>query len=277
LEALWAAIGVSPGLALICVVLTPQVRPEKALCQARTTAQYGYGTETPAKPVTSTTPSECNGQSACIYHSGCWLIPSVFDVTYTPTADFVLSASDDGNVRIWKHNASDKIGPVSTKERQAIEYRKSLVDRWSSVKDVRSVKDRRHVPESIHNATKLKREMLEARNVKEDRRRKHTRAGKEKPKAERKSRSRICALELFADLQRPSSRSRSSAGQCVRPGCTIYPAYDTHRFRLLCTCIAALDWQSHSAYLLFLIVLLLLLFASSHDLYTVLAPLLWFF
>lgn len=113
--------------------------------------------------------------------------PSVFDVTYTPTADFVLSASDDGNVRIWKHNASDKIGPVSTKERQAIEYRKSLVDRWSSVKDVRSVKDRRHVPESIHNATKLKRDMIEARNVKEDRRRKHTRAGKEKPKAERKS------------------------------------------------------------------------------------------
>ena len=114
----------------------------------------------------------------------------IFDVNYTPTADFVLSASEDGNVRIWKSNASDKIGPVSTKERQAIEYRRSLVDRWSSVKDVRSVKDRRHVPESIHNATKLKREMIEARKVKEDRRRKHTRAGKEKPKAERKSESR---------------------------------------------------------------------------------------
>ena len=111
----------------------------------------------------------------------------MFDVNYTPTADFVLSASEDGNVRIWKSNASDKIGPVSTKERQAIEYRRSLVDRWSSVKDVRSVKDRRHVPESIHNATKIKRDMIESRKVKEDRRRKHTRAGKEKPKAERKS------------------------------------------------------------------------------------------
>jgi len=114
----------------------------------------------------------------------------VFDVTYTPTADFVLSASDDGNVRIWKSKASEKVGPVSTKERQAIEYRKSLVDRWASVKDVRSVKDRRHVPESIHHATKLKREMTESRKVKDDRRRKHTRAGKEKPKAERKSTSK---------------------------------------------------------------------------------------
>lgn len=163
----------------------------------------------------------------------------MFDVTYTPTADFVLSASDDGNVRIWKHNASDKIGPVSTKERQAIEYRKSLVDRWSSVKDVRSVKDRRHVPQSIHSATTLKREMLEARNVKEDRRRKHTRAGKEKPKAERKSESKSTLMSGYADVQRPSSRSRSELGWLEAAGCTIYHAYDTHYDPSLCTCIVA--------------------------------------
>ena len=131
---------------------------------------------------------------------------SVFDVNYTPTSDFVLSASDDGNVRIWKSQASDKIGPVSTKERQAIEYRKSLIERWSSVKDVRSVKDQRHVPQSIHTATKLKRDMLEARNVREDRRRKHTRAGKEKPKAERKSEM---MLEKPANGQRRSFESRN--------------------------------------------------------------------
>ena len=90
-------------------------------------------------------------------------------------------------MRIWKSNASEKIGPVSTKERQAIEYRKALIDRWATVKDVRSIKDRRHVPESIHKSNKIKSDMVEARKVKEDRRRKHTRAGQEKPKAERKS------------------------------------------------------------------------------------------
>jgi WD repeat and SOF domain-containing protein 1 len=111
----------------------------------------------------------------------------VFDVTFTPTADFILSASDDGNVRIWKSNASKKIGPVSTKERQSIEYRQKLVEKWSSTKEVRAVKDRRHVPGSIHSAVKLKRDMIEAGKVREERRRKHTRAGQEKPKAERKS------------------------------------------------------------------------------------------
>ncbi|KAL1409581.1 Protein sof1 [Vanrija albida] len=124
------------------------------------------------------------GKSRDVYHTK--RMQRVFDVTYTATADFVLSASDDGNVRIWKAKASQKLGPVSTKERQAMEYRQKLVEQWSTEKHVRSIKDQRHVPKSIHNATNLKREMIEAQKVKEDRRRKHSRAGKEKPKAERK-------------------------------------------------------------------------------------------
>jgi WD repeat and SOF domain-containing protein 1 len=112
---------------------------------------------------------------------------------------------------IWKSNASKKIGPVSGKERQAIEYRQKLVEKWSTSKDVRSVAERRFVPSSIHNTTKLKRDMIESQKVKEDRRRAHTRAGKEKPKAERKSESfRRNVRKLVADItQRLSSGSRS--------------------------------------------------------------------
>lgn len=113
----------------------------------------------------------------------------VFDVTYTPTSDFVLTASDDGNVRIWKSNASAKLGPISGTEKASIEYRQKLIEKWGAAGDVRSVNQRRHVPASIHNATNLKRDMIEARKVKDDRRRKHTREGREKPKAERKSES----------------------------------------------------------------------------------------
>lgn len=105
--------------------------------------------------------------------------------------------------RIWKSDASKKIGPVSTKERQAMEYRQKLVDKWSTTKDVRSVAERRFVPASIHNTTKLKRDMIEAQKTKEDRRRKHSRAGKEKPKAERKSgwtlATQTCCVDSYAD------------------------------------------------------------------------------
>ncbi|RXK40623.1 WD repeat and SOF domain-containing protein 1 [Tremella mesenterica] len=125
-----------------------------------------------------------SGKSRDVYHTK--RMQRVFDVAYTPTADFVLSASDDGNVRIWKSNASKKLGPVSTKERQAIEYREALIERWGTVGDVRAVHERRHVPSSVHSTIKLKRDMVESIKSKEDRRRKHSRAGLEKPKAERK-------------------------------------------------------------------------------------------
>lgn len=79
-----------------------------------------------------------------------------------------------------------------------MEYRQKLVEQWSTSKEVRNVAERRHLPASVHNAAQLKRDMIEARKVKEDRRRKHSRAGKEKPKAERKSKFFSFFFFLFA-------------------------------------------------------------------------------
>lgn len=54
----------------------------------------------------------------------------VFAATYTNDARFVLSGSDDGNVRIWKARASDRLGPTSTRDTAARQYRDKLRDRW---------------------------------------------------------------------------------------------------------------------------------------------------
>lgn len=49
---------------------------------------------------------------------------------FTADARFVISGSDDGNVRVWKAKASEKLGIITARERAAIEYRESLKDRW---------------------------------------------------------------------------------------------------------------------------------------------------
>lgn len=165
----------------------------------------------------STTPSECNGKLRFLLRRMQLMAVSLTSRTpQRPTLSSqpqktVMSGMSpilDGKARlissIWKSNASKKIGPISTKERQSIEYRQKLVEKWSTSKDVRSVAERRFVPASIHNTTKLKRDMIEAQKVKEDRRRSHTRAGKEKPKAERKSEYFLSVLRILADIvQRP--------------------------------------------------------------------------
>jgi len=62
----------------------------------------------------------------CTDVAACRVTSSIFSAD----ARFVLSGSDDGNVRIWKAKASDKLGVVTARERAAMEYRNSLKERW---------------------------------------------------------------------------------------------------------------------------------------------------
>ncbi|KAI0791559.1 WD40 repeat-like protein [Irpex lacteus] len=119
-----------------------------------------------------------------VYHTK--RMQRVTSTLFTADARFVLSGSDDGNLRMWKAKASDKLGIIDTRERAAMEYRDSLKERWKFDPQVGKISRTRHVPKPVHKAAQLKRTMLDARRVKEERRRKHTRAGENKPKAERK-------------------------------------------------------------------------------------------
>lgn len=58
---------------------------------------------------------------------------------FSGDARFVLTGSDDGNVRIWKAKASEKLGIITARERAAIEYRESLKNRWKMDSEVNKV------------------------------------------------------------------------------------------------------------------------------------------
>ena len=79
---------------------------------------------------------------------------------FSADARFVLSGSDDGNVRIWKARASDKLGIVTARERAAMEYRDSLKERWKM--DAQVGKVSRCVPVSLPGPTRFS--LVYARN-----------------------------------------------------------------------------------------------------------------
>ncbi|KAJ6466967.1 WD40 repeat-like protein [Mycena sanguinolenta] len=128
--------------------------------------------------------TEGRGHSPEVYHTK--RMQRVSSALFTSDARFVVSGSDDGNVRIWKAKAAERLGVITARERAAIEYRDSLKDRWKTDAEVGRVVRSRHIPKPVYQAGNLKRTMLEAQRVKEERRRKHTRVGESKPKAERK-------------------------------------------------------------------------------------------
>ncbi|KAI6026027.1 WD40 repeat-like protein [Pisolithus marmoratus] len=127
---------------------------------------------------------EGKGTRPEVYHTK--RMQRVLSTIFTADARFVVSGSDDGNVRIWKAKAHEKLGIITARERAAIEYRESLKERWKYDQEVGKISRTRHLPKAVHQAANLKQTMLEAQRVKEERRRKHTRAGDSKPKAERK-------------------------------------------------------------------------------------------
>ncbi|KAH6903107.1 snoRNA binding protein [Coprinopsis sp. MPI-PUGE-AT-0042] len=124
------------------------------------------------------------GGREVVYHTK--RMQRVTSTIYSADARFVLCGSDDGNVRIWKAKASEKLGIVTARERASMEYRDSLMKRWSVDKDVGKVMRTRHLPKAVYKTGQLKTTMLEAMRVKDERRRAHTRAGENKPAAEKK-------------------------------------------------------------------------------------------
>lgn len=69
------------------------------------------------------------GHSRDIYHTK--RMQRVFVTKWTPDSRYLISGSDDGNVRLWRANASKREGVKSARQRQAEEYNTKLVDRFS--------------------------------------------------------------------------------------------------------------------------------------------------
>ncbi|TIC04907.1 WD40 repeat-like protein [Wallemia mellicola] len=125
-----------------------------------------------------------HGRSSDCYHTK--RMQRLMNVQYSLDSKYVLTGSDDGNLRIWKARASEKIGQMDARERDRINYRDSLRERWSGVGEVRQVERRRNLPKAIRNASKLKKTMVDSQKTKEENSRLHTQAGQTKPKSEKK-------------------------------------------------------------------------------------------
>ena len=124
-----------------------------------------------------------SGHSRDVYHTK--RMQKVMGVRFSMDSRFILSASDEGNVRVWKAKAHDQLGPRDWRERRAGEYRESLKERYKHVAEVRHILKRRNTPKPVKKAQNVKRDMLSSRKQKEENRRKHSKGWQEKRKVER--------------------------------------------------------------------------------------------
>ena len=83
------------------------------------------------------------GKSKQCYHAK--RMQRVFTVDFTADSKFILSGSDDANVRIWKSNASAALGRSKPRQHRKQNYMDQLVKRYKHTKVVKSISQHQHV------------------------------------------------------------------------------------------------------------------------------------
>lgn len=96
-----------------------------------------------------------HGHSREIYHTK--RMQHVFQVKYSMDSKYVVSGSDDGNVRLWRARAWERSDVKSTREKNKLEYDDKLKERFKHMPEVRRISRHRHVPQVVKKAQEIKR------------------------------------------------------------------------------------------------------------------------
>ncbi|CCE63398.1 hypothetical protein TPHA_0E03080 [Tetrapisispora phaffii CBS 4417] len=94
------------------------------------------------------------GHSREVYHTK--RMQHVFQVKYSMDSKYIISGSDDGNVRLWRSKAWERSNVKSTREKNKLEYDEKLKERFKYMPEIRRISRHRHVPIVVKKAQEIK-------------------------------------------------------------------------------------------------------------------------
>lgn len=124
-----------------------------------------------------------SGRSREVYHTK--RMQRIFCVQWSSDATYLLSGSDETNIRLWKAEASKKLGKLRGREKIALNYASKLRERYRFHPAIRRIARHRHVPRMIYKALKERQVMLASQKRKQENIIRHSKPGSVKIKAER--------------------------------------------------------------------------------------------
>lgn len=72
-------------------------------------------------------------------------------VKYSGDGYYILSGSNEGNVRIWKSNSSQLEKTMNARQRAAISTNQQLINKFQNTGEIWQILNSRHVPKKIRN------------------------------------------------------------------------------------------------------------------------------
>ncbi|KAF5307265.1 hypothetical protein FQR65_LT06981 [Abscondita terminalis] len=120
---------------------------------------------------------ECGkGHSRDIYHTK--RMQRLTCTLWSLDNKYILSGSDEMNIRIWKAKASEKLGTLKPREKTALNYSAALKEKYATHPQIKRISRHRQVPKHIYNAQNELRTIKQKMKKKEANRRAHSKKGK---------------------------------------------------------------------------------------------------
>ena len=107
-----------------------------------------------------------SGKSWEIYHTK--RMQQVNSVVYSMDCQYVISGSEDTNLRIWKSEASKSIMPLNKRQKEKVAYSNALKWKFAHNSEVKRIMRHKHVPKLIKKLKERKHSKTESRHRKED-------------------------------------------------------------------------------------------------------------
>ncbi|XP_026461812.1 DDB1- and CUL4-associated factor 13-like [Ctenocephalides felis] len=115
------------------------------------------------------------GHSREVYHTK--RMQRLTCVLWSLDDKYVLSGSDEMNIRMWKARAAEKLGVMKPRERNAIQVATALKEKFAGHPQIKRIARHRQVPQHVYNAQKELRTVKEKSKRKEQNRRMHSKPG----------------------------------------------------------------------------------------------------
>lgn len=87
---------------------------------------------------------------------------------YTMDNRYIISGSEDTNIRVWKANASESLKPLLPREKESLAYAEKLKKKYKYNPEIKRILKHRHLPSIIKKKNKTGQIQRESRHKKDE-------------------------------------------------------------------------------------------------------------
>jgi WD repeat and SOF domain-containing protein 1 len=106
-----------------------------------------------------------DGRSREIYHTK--RMQQVNSIIYSMDNRYIVSGSEDTNIRLWKAKAADSLKPLLPREKESLAYSEKLKKKYKHNTEIKRILRHKHLPALIHKKKRMFHHMRESKHKKD--------------------------------------------------------------------------------------------------------------